>query len=191
MLAEVTDFRRQPQYSLPTLLSVILLGLLSGQNTIRRIAAWAQQMPLHLRRRLGLPHLRVPSRSTLQQALANLNVDDLLRAWQAWVEEARALWPQRESPPELALAVDGKVLRGSADGATDTPALVVLGAMVQQLGVALTHQPVAAGTNEIGTLPSLLEQLLLAGRVVTLDAAHTHPATAEAIVQKGGTTFCG
>ncbi|MCS7056298.1 MAG: transposase family protein [Thermoflexales bacterium] len=102
ILAKVTDFRQQLQYPLPTLLSVILLGLVCGHNTIRRIAAWAQQMPLSLRRHLGLPHARVPSRSTLQHTLAHLNVDDLLCAWQTWVEEARAIWPHAQAHLQLA-----------------------------------------------------------------------------------------
>ena len=36
-------------------------------------------MPLGLRRRLKLPHLRVPGRSTIQRTLAEVNVDSLVR----------------------------------------------------------------------------------------------------------------
>ncbi|BCX04500.1 MAG: hypothetical protein KatS3mg053_2438 [Candidatus Roseilinea sp.] len=67
-LAEVTDFSQQPQYPIQTLLSVILLGLLCGQNTVLRIAAGAQRTLPSRRRRLQLPPLRVPSRSTLSWA---------------------------------------------------------------------------------------------------------------------------
>ncbi|MCS7056635.1 MAG: hypothetical protein NZM18_10755 [Thermoflexales bacterium] len=58
--------------------------------------------PLSLRWRLGLPHARVPSRSTLQHTPAHLNVDDLLRARQTWVEEARAIWPHAQAHLQLA-----------------------------------------------------------------------------------------
>jgi len=191
-LAEVVDYRQQPQYELKAILTVIMLALLCGQNSERQIAVWAQHMPVSLRRRLKLPHLRVPSRSTIQRTLAQVNVDSLVRVWQAWIEDALSGWLPHEAGPGLAgLAIDGKTLRGSADRASGTAALEVLGAMVHGLGVMLANHAIPETTNEAGALQPFLESLLLEGRVVTLDAAHTSPATAHTIVQKGGTISCG
>jgi hypothetical protein len=55
----------------------------------------------------------------------------------------------------------------------------------------LANHPIPESTNEAGALQPFLESLLLEGRVVTLDAAHTSQATAQAVVQKGGTICCG
>jgi hypothetical protein len=190
-LAEVADFRQQPQYELEIVLTVIVLGLLCGQNSERCIAAWAQHMPVSLRRRLKLPHLRVPSRATIQRTVAHVNIDSLVQAWHSWVEEALVGW----LPPDMlqglqGLAIDGKTLRGSADHPSGTAALELLGAMVHHLGVMLSNHPIPAATSESGTLQPFLESLLLDGRVITLDAAHTNQTTEQTIVQKGGTTSC-
>ena len=69
--------------------------------------------------------------------------------------------------------------------------LEVLGAMVHGLGVMLANHLIPRMTSEPGALQPFLESLLLEGRVITLDAAHTSQATEQAIVQKGGTTSCG
>jgi len=106
-------------------------------------------------------------------------VDSLVRVWQAWVEEALSGWCPHDA--RAGLAIDGKVVRGSA-------ALEVLGAMVHGLGVMLANHPIPESTNEAGALQPFLESLLLEGRVVTLDAAHTSQATAQAVVQKWHTT---
>ena len=188
-LAEVVDYRQQPQYELKAILTVIVLGLLCGQNSERQIAIWAQHMPVSLRRRLQMPHLRVPGRGTIQRAIAHVNADSLVRVWQAWIEDALKGWVPREALPGL--AIDGKTLRDSADRATGTAALEVLGAMVHGLGVMLANHPIPETTSEAGALQPFLESLLLEGRVITLDAAHTSQATEHTIVQKGGTTSCG
>lgn len=187
-LAEVADYRRQPQYELKAILTVIMLGLLCGQNSERQIAVWAQHMPVSLRRRLKLPYLRVPGRGTIQRTMAHVNVDSLVRVWQQWIEDALRGWVPPGTLPSLAL--DGKTLRGSADCASGTAALEVLGAMVHGLGVMLANHPIPETTSEAGALQPFLESLLLEGRVITLDAAHTSQATEHAIVQKGGTTSC-
>lgn len=190
-LADVADFRQQPQYELRAVLAVIILGLLCGHNSERQIAVWAQRMPVSLRRRLKLPHLRVPGRSTIQRTVAHVNVDRLVQVWQTWVEQAVSGWLPRESLQGLqGLAIDGKTLRGSADRASGTEAVEVLGAMVHGLGVMLANQPIPETSSEAATLQPLLDSLLLEGQVVTLDAAHTSQATEHTIVQKGGTTSC-
>lgn len=189
VLAEVADYRPQPQYELKVVLAVIVLGLLCGQNSERQIAVWAQHMPVSLRRRLKLPYLRVPGRGTIQRVVAHVNVDSLVRVWQEWIEQALSGWLSGEALPGL--AIDGKTLRGSADRPSGTAALEVLGAMVHQLGVMLANHPIPETTSESGALQPFLESLLLEGRVITLDAAHTSQATEQTIVQKGGTTCCG
>jgi DDE_Tnp_1-associated len=188
-LAEVVDYRQQPQYELKAILTVIVLGLLCGQNSERQIAVWAQHMPVSLRRRLKLPHLRTPGRGTIQRTVARVKVDSLVQVWQEWIEDALKGWVSREALPGL--AIDGKTLRGSANRASGTAALEVLGAMVHGLGVMLTNHPIPETTSEAGALQPFLESLLLEGRVITLDAAHTSQATEHTIVQKGGTTSCG
>lgn len=75
-------------------------------------------------------------------------------------------------------------LRGSRKrGAVDTH---LLSAVSQRLGVVLGQVAVADKTNEIPTAPELLAQLVLTGRVVTVDALLTQTEIAEAILTQGG-----
>ena len=86
--------------------------------------------------------------------------------------------------PETAMAVDGKTLRGSKkQGAPGTHLLSVL---AHRLGVTLTQQAVAAKTNEIKEVETVLSQIVLTGRVVTMDALLTQRAVAQTIVDAGG-----
>lgn len=57
--------------------------------------------------------------------------------------------------------------------------------VVQGLGITLSHEEVDRKTNEIPTLPKLLSRLILAGRVITVDALLTQDAIAAQIVAEG------
>ena len=82
-----------------------------------------------------------------------------------------------------ALAGEGKALRGSlAQGAAET---LLLSVVSQRLGLTVLQQAVPDTTSEAGALPQMLRALVLSGRVLTLDAAHTQKTTAQAIVEKG------
>jgi predicted transposase YbfD/YdcC len=54
------------------------------------------------------------------------------------------------------------------------------------VGVTLAQQAVAAKTNEIMAVETVLSQLVLTGRVVTMDALLPHTAVAQTIVDAGG-----
>jgi predicted transposase YbfD/YdcC len=56
----------------------------------------------------------------------------------------------------------------------------------QRLGLTLGQVAVDDKTNAIGALPDLWVDLVMAGRVFTLDALHTHSSTAQAIVEAQG-----
>ena len=54
------------------------------------------------------------------------------------------------------------------------------------MGVTLAHQGVDAKTNEITAVETLLGQLVVEGRIVTMDALLTQRHVAQTIVDKGG-----
>ena len=103
---------------------------------------------------------------------------DKLRVWASQLQQAAngTAWE--------GVAIDGKTLRGSAEGGRG--ALDVLNAFSQQLGVVLGQRLVGSKTNEIPEIIPLLEELTLKGVLVTVDALHTQRETAQAIVEKGG-----
>ena len=82
------------------------------------------------------------------------------------------------------MAVDGKTLRGSQkQGAPGTHLLSVLS---HRLGRTLTQQAVDVKTNEIKAIETVLAQIVLKGRVRTMDALLTQRQVAQTIRDKGG-----
>ncbi len=72
----------------------------------------------------------------------------------------------------VAIAVDGKTLRGSFDAFADKKATHMLSALRHADQIVLGHLMVGEKSNEIPTAPELIEALGVKGCVFTLDAEH-------------------
>src|SRR5262249_37662940 len=101
----------------------------------------------------------------------------------AWAE---GLLGSRPMPPDTAeaMAIDGKTLRGSRK--QGAPGVHLLSALAHRVGVTLAQQAVADKTNAIAVVTELLRPIVLAGRVVTVEAVLTQRAIASQIVAAGG-----
>ena len=173
--------RRHP---LAAILALACAAMLAGCDSLLAIAEWGRDpnAGAPLARRLGFTHERTPCVATLHRVFKRMDVAAFERAVGAWTAAASAALPAGR---ELAaIAIDGKVLRGSRQ--PTVPAVHLLAAFGQELGVVLAQTPVAPGSTEVGTLPALLAEVVLDGRVVTLDAAFTERPVAEAILAQGG-----
>jgi hypothetical protein len=108
-------------------------------------------------------------------------------AWEAhlgaWAEGLLAATPPSQDVAE-GIAVDGKTLRGSQK--QGAPGAHLLSALGYRLGLTLAQHAVADKTNEIPVVLEWLRQVVLEGRVVTMDALLTQRAIAQQIVEAGG-----
>ena len=84
----------------------------------------------------------------------------------------------------MVIAVDGKVLRGTR--LPDDRQVHLLSAYDTTTGVVLAQLTIAAKSNEIPTVRTLLSTFDLSGVVVTVDAMHTQIDTAQVITAGGG-----
>jgi len=82
------------------------------------------------------------------------------------------------------VAIDGKTLRGSRK--QGAPAAHLLSAVGHRLGLTLAQVAVDEKTNEIPLIQEVLEQLMVKGRVITVDALLTQVSVAESILEKEG-----
>jgi len=142
------------------------------------VAQWAADLPLDLRKRMGLWCWRAPSESTFRRVLQRVDADEVDRAvgrWLAGLAQGGAI------------ALDGKTLKGSRDG--ETPAVHLLSAITHGEGVVLAQRNVGEKTNEITQAKPLLADLDLEGRVVTADAMHTQWELAEHLVEERGADY--
>lgn len=187
-LAEVfgtlTDTRNRlgKRYDLKSVLTVIFLGLLSGENSERGIADWAYEQRWNVSRALGLKAGRVPRLGTIQRVLRTIDVEELEQALSVWVQPL--LTPEERDRWE-GIAIDGKTLRGS--GREERTSLQLLSAFSHRLEAVLGQRAVANKTNEIPEARTLLRTLTLEGKLVTADALHTQRDTAQVILEKGQT----
>ena len=85
------------------------------------------------------------------------------------------------------MAVDGKVVRGALR--PDGSQVHLLSAISHDTAVVLAQREIAAKTNEIPELSTLLADLDLTGTVVSADALHTLRKTARHLVADRGAHY--
>lgn len=184
VLAEIPDFRhhRGKRHPLTAMLALACSAMLCGYRSYTTMAEWGRNYGAHLTRALGFTR-QPPCAATLHTVFRRVDREVLEAKVGAWAEGLLAGTPV---PPDTAeaIAVDGKTLRGSKK--QGAPAAHLLSALAPRLGLTLAQQAVADKTNEIPMALELLRQVLLEGRVVTMDALLTQRPIAQQIVDAGG-----
>lgn len=186
-LAEIGDPRKAKglRHPLVAILALCCVALLSGAKNPRAIANWWQnrQNRASLLKRLGFTRPYGPSKSTLYRVLSLIPISSLEAKLQQWIEDNLADLSPSSNEPE-GVAVDGKTLRGSQkQGAKHCH---LLSAFLHRLGLTVGQLAVQDKTNEIGAIPDLLADLIIEGRVFTMDALLTQREVAQTIVQGRG-----
>ncbi len=182
-LATLPDARkgRGKLYPLPALLTLTVAAMLCGCKTLTAIAQWGQDYNpllglLGFTKRKG-DRYRSPCVGDLSTVYAALDAD----AFEATLRP----WLQADDPGER-VAIDGKRLRGSRDGAV--PGVHLVSADAGDAKTVLA--PVSLGdTNEAKAALVLLDLIPLEGVVVTGDAAFTQRDFCAKVGAAGGDYF--
>jgi predicted transposase YbfD/YdcC len=185
-LAAVPDPRRPRgiRHSLRSLLMASTAAVLAGPRSFTAIGDWVADAPPQVMAALGIRRdpltgrFEPPDEATVRRVLEALDADALdvaVGSWLAGRVAGQAAGPGRRR----AVAVDGKSLRGTRHSAADGQAMHLLAAADQRTGAVLSQRDVDGKTNEITRFEPLLEDLNLAGCVITADALHTQRETAD------------
>ncbi len=168
-MTEVPDHRSQlgQRHRLSALLVFVCTGMLCGCQSLQGLTAWGKRQESALLRAMGFGRGRAPGYGTLQRLVSGLQVEAFEGVLFSWVEEV--LRAQSRGEDWQGVALDGKVLRGSRQGAL--PGEHLLSVVAQELGITLAQGDVPPTTNEAKACLPLLEGLCLTNRVVTGDAA--------------------
>jgi hypothetical protein len=173
VMAQVPDprKRRGRRYVQVFVLAVAVACVLAGAKSFREIGDQAADLPQEILARLGgKPHpllrrIIAPSEKrvrTLIHAIGAEILDELIGGW------LRALADTgRQGGLLTAIAIDGKWLRGVADGQVK-----LFAAMLHENKVVIAQHRIPDETTETTQLKELLEPVDLEGAVVTADAAH-------------------
>lgn len=184
VLAEIPDFRsnRGKRHALAAILALACSAMLCGARSYTAIAEWGRNYGVRLMQALGFTR-QPPCAATLHTVLRRVDREAVEAKLGAWAEGLLSGTPAPQDIEE-GIAVDGKTLRGSQK--QGAPGAHLLSAVAHRLGVTLAQQAVVDTTNEIPATLDLLRQLVLTGRVVTMDALLTQRAIARQIVAAGG-----
>jgi predicted transposase YbfD/YdcC len=167
------------QYSLVTLLVIIFLAKLAGKDKPDEIADWAKNHAVELSGLLELKRQQMPSHSTIRRVFhTTLEEAEFDRIAQEYNQ-------QEQTGSGKVLSMDGKALRGTrvADQERSDQVLSVYDVDDQ---LVLAQAAVDTKENEIVAAPRILEQVEIAGKVITGDAIHTQRAISAMIVARGG-----
>jgi predicted transposase YbfD/YdcC len=185
VFAEMPDFRRRQgqRHALPAILSLACCAMLCGYRSYSAIAEWGRNYGTGIAHALGFTH-NTPCAATLHTIFRRMDRDALETKLGDWAERVVANTPPAPSASEGAVAIDGKTLRGSRK--QGAPGVHLLSALSHHLGLTLAQQAVDAKTNEITQVETVLRQLVLKDRVITMDALLTQRHVAQTIVDEGG-----
>ena len=185
VFAEIPDFRRcrGKRHPLPAILSLACCAMLCGYRSYSAIAEWGRNYGIGMAHALGFTH-NTPCAATLHTVFRHVDRDAVEATLGAWAESVVISTPPAPSAGEAAIALDGKTLRGSRK--QGAPGVHLLSALSHHLGLTLAQQAVDAKTNEITQVETVLRQLVLKDRVVTMDALLTQRHIAQTIVDQGG-----
>jgi predicted transposase YbfD/YdcC len=176
---KLTDLRKAKgqRYRLDTLLMIIVLAKLGGNDRPTEMADWAQNHQGPILELLKLERPSMPSHHTLRRVMAH-GVD--LEEIERWVGE----YNQSGEHGEV-YALDGKAVRGMRKKEEESGEYLLSVYDVEQ-GKVLSQVEVGRKENEIPRAPEALKMVQISRKVVTGDAMHTQKALSAQIIHQGG-----
>jgi Ser/Thr protein kinase RdoA (MazF antagonist) len=121
------------------------------------MAEWGRHYGQRLLGALGFTHPTPPCAATLHRVLGRLDRQEVEARLGAWAAEVLAAAAPAPAPPEEALGLDGKTLRGSRK--QGAPGAHLLSVLSHRLGLTLAQDAVDDKTNEIGAVAAVLDGL--------------------------------
>jgi predicted transposase YbfD/YdcC len=181
-LLRVVDPRKAKgkRYLLETLLTLILLAKLAGEDKPTGITEWVAHRVEQLVELKILPQAKAPCHMTFRRTLSCiLSAEELERLV---AEYHRS---QLQAGVEIVLTIDGKTLKGTIP-AGELRGTHLLSVYVPDQGLVLVEANVDRKENEIVGAPKILKQVNLMGAIVIGDAMHTQRSLSEQILAAGG-----
>ena len=84
------------------------------------------------------------------------------------------------------ISIDGKAVRGATDKINNGNIPYIVSAFIGEIGLSIGQVKVDDKSNEITSIPDLLDLIDIEGAIVTIDAIGTQHEIVKKIVSKGG-----
>lgn len=181
-LNELTDPRdkRGRVYTFGSLLSMIVLAKLSGQDKPKAIFEWIRLRQKEFVTIFKLKRNQTPCLNTIRTVLGGKIVLSELEQ-----TLGRYLYEQYGGQNSILIGIDGKSMRGTIPKGF-TQGVHLLSAYLVAEGIVLKQIEVLDKQNEISAAPRLLDGLDLKGKIVCADALQTQRAFCVDVLARGG-----
>jgi predicted transposase YbfD/YdcC len=178
-LSKLTDKRKAKgkRYRLTTILMIILIAKLSGENKPMEIAEWAKNRKEELVKVLCLERQTMPNHNTYRRILAYV-------IYEEEIERLVGEYNQQGEHGEV-YALDGKAIRGMRKKDEPIPEYALSVCDVKQ-GKVMSQVQVGRKENEISKAPEALKLVNISQKVVTGDAMHTQKRLSAQILEGQG-----
>lgn len=177
--SDVQDTRQEGKvyHRLTDILFLVFSGVLCGYDEWEDIYTWAEVPATQTWLEKYITLLNgIPSLSTIKRAFSLIQPQELSTRFIDWMSGSFAL------SDKAIVAVDGKTSRGSKSN--DQKALHLVSALCHAHGMIIGQMRTEEKSNEITAIPALLEQLMIKGCIVTMDAMGAQKKIVEQIVEK-------
>jgi predicted transposase YbfD/YdcC len=176
---QLTDIRKAKgkRYSLTTVLTIIVMAKMCGEDTPSAIADWAKNHQEQILELLRLERPKLPHCNTYRRILAHVVYEE---------EVARQVgeYNQRGEHGEV-YAIDGKAPHGMRKKDEDGSEYLLSVYDVEQAKV-MSQVAVGRKENEITKAPEALKSVEISQKIITGDALHTQKAISAQIINQGG-----
>ena len=167
-------------YPLVTLLVLIILAKLGGEDTPTGIAEWVANRVDQLVEMRILSKAKAPCHMTFRRVLQHIvKPEELERLIREFHQS------QLNKAAEITYSMDGKTVRGTIPTG-ETRGTHLLSLFVPEQGLVVAEAEVDRKENEIVVAPTILKQVDLSGVIVIGDAMHTQRNTTELILEAKG-----
>jgi hypothetical protein len=180
IFAQVEDPRieRTKQHRLRDMSIIASCGVICGADGWGGIEEFGKAKEVWLTELLKLPN-GIPSHDTFGRVFAHLDPNQVEASFHQWVQGI-------STTIQGVIAIDGKTSRRTHDQAAGKKALHLVSAWAVENRLVLAQLATEEKANAITALPLLLQQLALAGCIVTIDAMGTQTKIAQQIIEQEG-----
>lgn len=169
---------RTKLHKLIDIIIIAICAVICGAEGWEEIEEFGKEKQEWLENMLELPN-GIPSHDTISRVFSKINPQEFERCFLEWVRSVT-------EKVSGVVAIDGKTLRRSHDGATGKKALHLVSAWAAENRLVLAQLATEQKSNEITAIPELLRMLDLSGCIVTIDAMGTQKKIVKQIVQQNG-----
>lgn len=162
--------KRGKQYALATLLTLIVLAQLGGEDSPSGMSNWVMRRKELLMELQVLGRAKTPCHMTYRHVLQEILSAEELERLLAQDHQQRL-----EEEQEIVMSLDGKTVHGTIRRG-ETHGVHLLAIYVPRQGLVLVQAEVEGKENEIVVAPQVLRQVNLSGMIVIGDATHTQRA---------------